>query len=103
MKRICCKDMRRNSVRIISLFMLAILFFFFMYIVAESVHICEGDGCTICRQIEFCEQTILQVASGSCFLIFCFCKFIQRESFRLFYAHFAVVVTPVRQKVRMND
>lgn len=74
-----------------------------LYVLIHADHDCSGTDCTVCMNIQQCENNIKMIFSGIAVgqiitsAAFVFVLIV------LFYTVCAAVQTPVEQKVRMND
>ncbi len=94
---------KRKFAFFICLLLLASILLSMTYIAKEANHICIGDNCPICANIQMAEKTIGQLGTtlaialhlGFAFAIFCL--------FLFYFITDKVLPTPVTQNVRMNN
>ena len=94
----------RKSIAVIAGAMLFLsVFLSNLYIAEEFVHDCCGEECPICSTIEECEAFISRVGTGlvviaaALFAAICFVKSVKVFTQELTF------VTPVSEKVRLNN
>ncbi|HCA71035.1 MAG TPA: hypothetical protein DEP27_00265 [Ruminococcaceae bacterium] len=94
---------QRTIALVTCLAVLFVTFFSVLFICEEAEHACTGEGCHICAGIHHAEQSLKQLGNGltetfiivSLFLPAVLCCF----------AALSVIpcITPISQKVRMNN
>ncbi|MBQ8133515.1 MAG: hypothetical protein IJ192_03770 [Clostridia bacterium] len=88
---------------LICLLIAAVMLLSSLYVLIHADHDCSGTDCTVCMNIQQCENNIKMIFSGIAVgqiitsAAFVFVLIV------LFYTVCASVQTPVDQKVRMND
>ena len=60
---------RKSIVGIFAILLLLLTIFSSVYIIVESEHKCEGEGCPICHMIEVCEEILYSIGNTLSFCV----------------------------------
>ena len=63
---------RKSIVGIFAILLLLLTIFSSVYIIVESEHECEGEGCPICHMIEVCEEILYSIGNTLSFWRACY-------------------------------
>ena len=93
----------RITAGVMGLMMLVLVLFSAFYIIAESGHDCEDEGCPICACIRQCERTIHQACAGTAVKTTVFLPVVFMILAVFFKTSICLQESLVSQKVRLNS
>lgn len=99
----CGKKEKSIIAAVLSIVVLLSLVFSVYFIQAEAHHDCIGDDCPICATLDLCEATVKQLSASMCacfsILISFACIDLVKSWHVISFRH----LTPVDEKIRMNN